>query len=80
MCDQYNTRHSGDCVVCYKCKTLGHISTDSSVKVKACFTRGEEWHMKVECPKAEKQTLRIRPTKPKGRNYQMILDEADVVA
>lgn len=70
----------GDCVVCYKCKKLRHISTNSLVKGKFCFTCGEEENIKVECPNDENPNPRILPAKPKGRSHKMILDEMDVVA
>ncbi|XP_023754540.1 uncharacterized protein LOC111902976 [Lactuca sativa] len=75
-CDQCKKKHFEDCVVCFKCKKPRNISTNCLVKGKVCFSCGEEGHMNAECQKAVKQTSRILPSKPKGRSYQMTLNEA----
>lgn len=75
-CKQCMKKDFGDCVIYFKCKKLEHISTNFTVKRRDCFNYGEEWHIKVECPKVEKVIPRILPLKPKGRSYQMTFKEA----
>ena len=74
-CDQYRKKHFGNCVICFKCKKPGHISTNCLVNGNVCFNCGEEGHMKANCPKVEKPIPRIMPPKPKGRSYQTSLNE-----
>lgn len=53
-----------------------YISTNCLVKGKVFITCGEEGHMKVKCPNAEKRTPKILPARSKCRSYQLTLNEA----
>lgn len=75
-CDMYKKKHWGDCVICFKCKNTGHISSNFPIKRRVCFNYGEEGYMKSECPKADKPTMKILQAKPKGESYQMTLNKA----
>ncbi|KAL7599124.1 hypothetical protein Lser_V15G23434 [Lactuca serriola] len=74
--DQCMKKHFEDYAIFFKCKNLRHISANCTMKGRFCFNFGEKGHMKVEFPKAKKVILGILPPKPKGRSYQMTLNEA----
>lgn len=62
-CDQCKKKHFGDCIVYFKCKEPGHISTKCLVKGKVCFKCGEEGYIKAVCPKVENQIPRFVVTR-----------------